>query len=252
MAVRTILQAALAPLLDYALPPRCPGCGVVVGAVGTFCTDCWLSIDFIGEPICATCGVDLPSPLGGDMTCGACLSEPPPYDRARAVMTYGEIARTVAHRLKYGRRLSLARVMAEHMTRLVVLEEAAGSADPPLFLPVPLHRWRLWSRGFNQSALIGRHIARRTGGVLEPELLRRVKATPPLHMLSRRERQKIVKGAFALAPGAAARLAGRHVILIDDIWTTGATASACARVLRSAGARRIEVLCWTRVGMGEH
>lgn len=254
MAVRPLFEAAVRPLLDYALPPRCPGCGIVVETIRTFCPDCWLSIDFIGEPLCSICGVDLPAAAGADLICGACMASPPPYDHVRAVMTYGHVARTVAHRLKYGRRLSLAKVMAEQMGRLLGDEggDGEGIRDGPILVPVPLHRWRIWSRGFNQSVLIAREMSRKTGHVLEPDLLRRIKSTPPMHALSRREREKVVKGAFALAPDARGRLAGRHVILVDDIWTTGATASACARLLRSAGAVRIDVICWTRVAVGEH
>ena len=243
MAVLPLFQAAVRPLLDYALPPRCAACGVIVDAPGTLCAPCWGSIDFLGEPLCATCGTDLPAAAGADALCGACLATPPPYERARAVMRYGDVARTMAHRLKYGRRLSLSAVMAAQIARL--LPEDAG--EDALIVPVPLHRWRIWSRGFNQAALIARHIGRRTGVPVEVDLIRRIRHTPPLHALSQRERARVVRGAFALAPGAQTRLAGRTAILIDDIWTTGATATACARLLRRGGAQRVEILCWTRV-----
>lgn len=242
---RTLARPLFLPLLDYALPPRCPACGEIVDTPQAFCAHCWQSIDFIGEPQCAACGVDLPSQaVGDDALCGACLADPPPFERARAVMRYGEVARTIAHRLKYGRRITLARVMAAQMRRLIA---QPGSGDAVL-VPVPLHRWRIWSRGFNQAALIARQISRLTGLPLETDLLRRTVNTPPLHSLGRRKREQTVKRAFALAPGAPARIAGRTVILIDDIWTTGATASACARIVRSGGAARVEVLCWTRAG----
>jgi ComF family protein len=230
-------------MLDYALPPRCAACGIIVDEPGTLCAPCWSSIDFIGEPLCATCGTALPAPVGGDALCGACLAVPPPFERARAVMRYGEVARSIAHRLKYGRRLSLAGVMATHVARLLP-EDAREAA---LLVPVPLHRWRIWSRGFNQAALIARHVGKRTGVAVEVDLLRRVRNTPPFHALGRRERERIVRGAFALAPEARAKLHGRTAILIDDIWTTGSTATACARLLRRSGAARVEILCWTRV-----
>jgi len=243
MAVLPFFKAAARPLLDYALPPRCAACGVIVAEAGTLCGPCWRSIDFLGEPVCAICGTDLPGAAMAEAQCGACIAAPPPYDRARAVMRYGTVARTMAHRLKYGRRLGLAAVMAGHLARL--LPEDAG--EPALIIPVPLHRWRIWSRGFNQSALIARHLARRSGRPVVLDLIRRVRNTPPLHALGARERARIVRGAFALSPDAQPRLKGRRIILVDDIWTTGATATACAALLRRAGVERIDILCWTRV-----
>jgi len=237
------LRRAARPLLDYALPPRCAACGVIVDAPGTFCAACWGSIDFIGAPICVTCGEGLPASAGTEASCGACLSIPPPFDRARAVMRYGAVARTMAHRLKYGRRVGLAGVMADHMARLLPQDAARDL----ILVPVPLHRWRIWSRGFNQAGLIAQAMGRRTGLPVGLDLLVRVKRTPPLHSLGARSRARIVRGAFALHPKRRDRLAGRTAILIDDIWTTGATATACARLLRQGGAARVEVLCWTRV-----
>ena len=237
----------LRPVLDYVLPPRCPACGVIVDDLGLLCVDCWSSVDFIGEPICAICGTDLPSFAGESAQCGACIAAPPPFNRARAVMRYGETGRTIARRLKYGRRISLADVMANHMARLLPLD---GGADT-ILVPVPLHRWRIWSRGFNQAALIAERIGQRTGLPVEVDIIRRIKATPPLHALRRSERAKIVQGAFALAPGAQARLRGKTIVLIDDIWTTGATATACARLLRRGGAGEVHILCWARVSLSD-
>lgn len=247
MALAPLLQAALRPVLDYVLPPRCPACGVIVDDLGLLCGDCWSSVDFIGEPLCARCGVDIPASAGEGALCGACIAQPPPFDRARAVMRYGETGRTIAHRLKYGRRVSLADVMANHMARLLPHE---GREDV-ILVPVPLHRWRIWTRGFNQAALIASRIGRRTGLPVELDLIRRIKSTPPLHALRRSERAKIVQGAFALGPGANSKLIGKTVILVDDIWTTGATASACARLLRKGGASQIHIICWARVSISD-
>jgi ComF family protein len=132
--------------------------------------------------------------------------------------------------------------------RRLLPEEAR---DQALLVPVPLHHWRIWSRGFNQAALIARHLGKRTGVAVELDLLRRIKNTPPFHALGPRERARMVRGAFALSPDAEARLHGKTAILIDDIWTTGATATACARLLRRGGAARVEILCWTRVSQSD-
>ena len=240
-----IARPLVLPLLDYALPPRCPACGEIVSETLAFCADCWRTIDFIGDPLCRTCGVELPTQaMGEEAQCGACLADPPPFERARAVMRYGDVGKTIAHRLKYSRRVSLARVMAAQMARLLALEEG----EEVILVPVPLHRWRIWSRGFNQAALIGRQLARSTGFPLDTSLLKRTVNTPPLHSLGRRKRAQAVKGAFALAADARARIAGKTIILLDDIWTTGATASACAHILKRGGAARVEVICWTRAG----
>jgi ComF family protein len=145
-------------------------------------------------------------------------------------------------KLKYSGRPGLAGTLAHFMLRHV------GAADgEALLVPVPLHRWRIWKRGYNQAALIASALARRTGLAAELDLLRRIRPTPPLRGLSRRERALAVRGAFGPAEGARSRLAGRRVVLVDDVYTSGATASACARVLKRSGAASVEVLCWARV-----
>lgn len=235
-------QAATA-ILDFALPPRCPACGEIVADQHSFCAACWSSIHFLGEPCCAGCGMPFPYDLGPDALCAPCQATPPPFDRARAVMAYGAVARTVAIRFKYGRRTGHARLIAAHMARHLVEAERAGA----LLVPVPLHRWRLWARGFNQSALIASALARLTGAAAANDALVRTRRTPPLRRMSAGQRRRVVKGAFAMARGREEAVRGRHVVLIDDVWTTGATAGACAAALRRAGAARVDLLCWARV-----
>ncbi len=238
MSLLPLLKGVLQPAIDYALPPRCPGCGAIVGEDFAFCLSCWNSMALLAEPCCARCGVPFPHDMGAGAECGACMADPPPWDSARAVLAYGDVARTVALRLKYGRRIGLARLIARQMLRHVG-EEAA------LIVPVPLHRWRLWHRGFNQSALIADHLGRLTGWPVEKRALRRVKRTAPLRGMNPKARAKAVRGAFALADATA--IMGRRVLLIDDVHTSGATAAACARVLKRGGAGEIRLLCWARV-----
>ena len=237
-----LAHAALRQILDFALPARCPGCGAVAGEPHRFCLDCWRSLTFLGEPCCARCG--LPFEYGGEAEaeCGRCLADPPPFDRLRAAVAYGDVSRRVALKLKYSGRPGLAETLAHFMLRHV---QDRGSEM--LIVPVPLHRWRIWTRGYNQAALIASSLSRRSGLPAALDLLRRTRATPPLKGLGRRERALAVRGAFKVPPEARPGLAGRRVILVDDVYTSGATASACARVLRRSGAASVDVLCWARV-----
>jgi ComF family protein len=198
-------------------------------------------MEFLGDPCCARCGISFPHDMGQDAACGACLADPPAWDSARAVLAYGDVARTVALRLKYGRRTGLARLIARQMLRHA---GPAGEGDPPLIVPVPLHRWRLWHRGFNQSALIADHLGRLTGWPVDRHGLRRVRRTQPLRGMNPAQRARAVRGAFALAAGHG--FAGRRVLLIDDVHTSGATAAACARMLKRGGATNVRLLCWAR------
>ncbi len=239
------LRAAGRAVVDYALPPRCPGCGAVVGEDRQFCLTCWSSLHFLDGPACARCSIPLPTALPeSEIECGACMSEAPPFDGAPAVVAYGPVARTVALRLKYGRRTGHARLMAQLMARPLA---AFGAAETMLLVPVPLHRWRLWSRGFNQAALAAAALSRLTGAAHDPHLLVRRKATVALRGKGKRERERIVAGAFALADDAKAKAAGRHLVLIDDVHASGATLKAAARTLRRSGAARVSALTWARV-----
>ncbi len=168
------------------------------------------------------------------------MADPPAHDGVRAAVAYGEVAREVALKLKYSGRLACAQTMAQAMTRL--MPDGAG-----LLVPVPLHRWRIWSRGFNQAALIADALSRASGIAVDAELLQRVKATPVLRGLGPRGRAQAVTGAFKLVADAKLRLAGKTVVLVDDVHTSGATAAACARVLKRGGADKVILLCWARV-----
>lgn len=238
-------RGAAGMILDFALPPRCPGCGAVTAADHRFCLDCWQTLRFLGDPCCARCGLPFEYEAEEGAVCAACLADPPPYDRLRAAVAYGDVARRVAVKLKYQGRPGVAATLAHLMGRHL------GAEDKDAILaPVPLHRGRIWKRGYNQSALIASALAKRTGLGVEVALLERRRATPPLEGLGRRERALAVKGAFGISDHMKALVRGRAVILVDDVFTTGATACGCAKVLVRAGAARVTVLCWARVVRG--
>lgn len=233
----TPLQA----LLDLVLPPRCPGCRVIVAGDGRFCLSCWQALQFITAPMCAGCGTPFEHDRGTGALCGPCLAAAPRFTSARAALVYGGPARGVLLALKHGDRQHLAKMMAPHMARA-----GQGVLGPgAVLVPVPLHWQRLWRRGFNQSALLAQALARLTGVELAIDAVERVKPTATSAGMGRKARAANVRGAFRVRHRGL--ISGRSVVLVDDVLTTGATAEACARVLRRAGAREVHILTWARV-----
>jgi ComF family protein len=233
-----------ARLLDLVYPPVCLVCRSAVASHDALCPACWGEMGFIERPYCERLGTPFDRDFGPGALSLAASADPPVFARARAVARYdSDKARSLAHRLKYHARLELAEPLGRWMAR-------AGAellADADLLAPVPLHRARLVSRRFNQSAALARAISRIGAVPVETMALERVKPTPPQVGLSRSQRAANVQGAFRLNEAKAAAVQGRNIVLIDDVLTTGATVNAAARVLLRARAARVDVLVFARV-----
>lgn len=236
------LARALRPLIDLVLPPRCPGCGVLVEGDLQFCSDCWNALRFVSDPACHACGKPFADGRDDDLVCAECLADPPQHDGIKAAVIYDDLSRSIVLKLKHGGKIGLARLVARHLQRHLPSER-----DGVVLIPVPLHRWRLWQRGFNQSILIARSLAAPHSLPVETDVLRRIRATPPLKGMTRKQRRHAIRGVFEIPRAKWPCVAGRHVLLVDDVYTTGATTRACVRLLKQAGAARVTIYCWARV-----
>jgi len=245
-ALRSGLATFVRLAADLVLPPHCLACGHRVASHGTLCPSCWSKLRLIERPYCAQLGIPFAYDLGPGALSAEAIADPPPFERCRAVAAFDDIARRLVHGLKYRDQLELAGWMGTWMARAGA--ELIAEAD--LVVPVPLHYRRLWWRRFNQSAALARTIATRAGKTFAPTALVRVRATPQQVGLSAEERDRNVRGAFRVAPGEKPAIAGRRILLVDDVYTTGATAKAATRALLRGGAAAVDVLVFARVVRG--
>jgi ComF family protein len=228
--------------LDIALPTLCVACREPVDGEGV-CAECWSKLSFIEPPYCPRLGIPFVYDPGPELLSMEAIANPPAYARARAAVRYDDVARSLVHALKYQDRTDLAPTMGRWMARAG--RELLREAD--VLIPVPLHWRRGWSRRYNQSGALARVIERHSGVHLASEALRRIRRTEQQIGLSRTQRASNVQGAFKVAPERNGDVAGRRVILIDDVLTSGATIDACARTLLRAKAASVDVLVFARV-----
>lgn len=234
---------AIAGLANLIWPQRSLITGREIAGPGALEPPLWAKLQFISPPVCARCGTPFEIAVDDAQLCGACIADPPAYDRARAALVYGDVSRDLVLALKYqGRRDGLA-LLAGWMA-------SAGADllnDASLIVPVPLHYLRLVRRGFNQSGWLAAALSRSSGVRLSVDALKRVRSTPIQGGLSAESRRRNVQGAFRVRKGREALVKDQKILLVDDVLTTGATAEASSRALKRAGASCVDVLTLARV-----
>ncbi|MEM7688187.1 MAG: ComF family protein [Pseudomonadota bacterium] len=244
MTLASDLRAGLSPLVDLVYPPRCPLCGVAIAAHGGLCSECWSALEAPPEPGCSACGRPMTGSDATDGKCWQCSEEMPRHCGVIAPTIYNDASRDLLLRFKHGGKITLAKLMARMMAGRL---NEAKPGEGPLLIPVPLHRSRLWTRGYNQAALLASELAKLGKGELRVDALERAKRTPSLGGLGREARQKALDRAIVVRPGHISAIRGRDVLLVDDVYTSGATSGVCTAALLDGGARSVTIVCFAQV-----
>ncbi|MCB1651023.1 MAG: ComF family protein [Alphaproteobacteria bacterium] len=229
--------------LDTVLPPRCALTGQIVEAQGTLSPEGWQKLEFITAPFCENCGFPFSFEVQEHTLCAACIDYPPSYDSARAALKYGDGSRDLILGFKHGDKTHLLPGFVPWLCRAGA--QMLTQAD--YLIPVPLHYRRLVRRRYNQAALIAQGISKETGVPVLIEALRRTRSTPPQGYMNASDRHKNVRRAFEIHPLYASMIKDKTLILIDDVYTTGATVNECTKVLKKAGAKAVHILTLARV-----
>ncbi len=243
MRQNSILTEAMRPLVDLVYPPRCPLCGEGVADQGGVCAECFAGIERPAEPCCTLCMRPIGASLEEHARCLVCEAHPPRHAGVYAATLYGDATRKLILTYKHGGKIALASLLGRMMGQSLPDDETGET----LLVPVPLHRWRLWRRGFNQAALLARELEKQGKGRLLVDGLVRRKQTPSLGGLGREAREKALSGAITVRSSREALIKGKAVTLVDDVLTSGATSDACTAALLDAGASSVKIACFARV-----
>lgn len=227
-------------LLDFLLPPTCPVCHQRIENNG-LCPECFSKLEFIGAQKCSICGQPLDAVVPGMAVCGACLKEPPFFHQAESIFKYNDISRKLILAFKHGDHIELTELFTKWMEQNS--KELIEKND--LLMPVPLHWRRILKRKYNQASLLAKSLAKKYQKEYFPLILIRCKFTKSQGHLSPKERKKNVKGVFKIKN--ANKIKDKSVLLIDDVFTTGATVNECTKVLLKAGAKSVDVLTIAKV-----
>lgn len=232
------------------LPPRCPLSGEIVENQGSLSPKAWQSLNFIGDPFCTACGLPLEITMKdmGPLRCGSCTASPKIFNQARAAIVYDDASRNLILAFKHGDQTHLSLTFIPWLK--TVGAECLAECD--FIVPVPLHWRRLIKRRYNQSALIAQLLAKETGLSYQPEILKRIRHTPVQGHLSAKDRYKNVRHAFIANKKFTDKIQDKNIVLIDDVYTTGATVEECADVLYAVGAARVDVLTVARVSKADN
>lgn len=237
-------MSSLQSVIHALYPPQCASCGALAESDFALCGACWRDAHFIGGLTCDHCGTPLPGEDGGEeILCDDCLRIARPWVRGRAVILYRDVGRRLVLALKHGDRAELARPVGAWMARAA----KEMIRDDMIVVPVPLHRWRLFRRRYNQAALLSARLAAEAGLHHLPDALIRTRATRPLDGHSREARFAALDGAIRAHPRHSHRLCGRSVLLVDDVMTSGATLAAATGALHAAGVGEVFVQVLARV-----
>ncbi len=241
MSTKRLLAESLGPIVDLIYPPRCPACGEGLGEQSGLCVACWSDLVIPSDPACLSCQRPFgeSGPRAG-ASCASCLADPPVHDGIAAGTLYTETSRKLVLAFKHGRRIAMAPMLARQISARI-----ANPSPERVLVPVPLHRWRLWQRGYNQAALLAQELARMGHGSLAVDALVRKRRTPSLGGLGAKARVRALAGAIEVAQPD--RVKNRDCILVDDVLTSGATSTACVKALKNAGARSVVIACFARV-----
>lgn len=245
--VRQHAKSLMGGALGIVFPPRCLGCKVVVEEAHRLCGECWKQLAFISAPYCQCCGHPFSLAVSSDMLCAQCLRETPVFSKARSVLHYDAASKNLILGMKFYDRTELVPLFAEWLKQWISLLPA----EIDYIVPVPLHRWRLWKRRFNQAALLSYALSHKTGIRVMVDALIRTRYTTPQADLTRLQRLENVKGVFAPNPKRHTQISGANIVLIDDVMTTMATINACTRALKKAGAENVYVLTLARTVIGD-